>query len=663
MSPKRTAAAAPAPADPTAETAKNDEAAVSTAEEAAKAPDDDGPPPGAAEVGGDEGVSGLEPDPKPAGGPPAAGATETATASGVGASAVLGKLADDANSRITTVQADASFTNLALPERFKACPNLKKGDDEFVFAKLLPNALLFNKEIGQCADGISLLVTYSAYAPRPPSYEAPVPIEGAIYPFTAMKLKTRSYGIAGETKDVVYCSLFETEAGCSAVVYGIDSEKMEEHLLWRVLSPVLLEPLEPALTTVVLKGYVEWHARKMLGFTSGADARAQRAAATAAAAASAAAAAELSKDLKVPAKAGAGTDKAAAAAAAATAGPGPDQPPLKDVKMSKAETRSWFPSANTIKSCKRSTPREDHNMRIRAGCRAFGLKAPESHPKAALVSFLLEHLGFSVPVDDDDDDEPPAKPRAKPPAKPPANPKPTDAPDETPEADVWVRTPCSATGAFYFVHKVTGEAQWEVPEELAPPPKKNKPAGPPPRSAFDNQPPLVAPTQSGHQMEVSGSGGRSGGGGLVSGLMQQLHGSGTTFNLTVNERGAFEGATIYDVARSSQQQIGARQPQGQPLEFGMMTPGATPQQPQQLLSYLPQRSGLPSHVSQQHVDPPPMQHERQLPHQHVPMQQQNGQQQNMPNGLRDGQQMHQCTTQCLAHGCVLGQQHLMHQQR
>ena len=41
---------APAPAGPTTETAKNDEEAVSTAEEAAKAPDDDGPPPGATEV-------------------------------------------------------------------------------------------------------------------------------------------------------------------------------------------------------------------------------------------------------------------------------------------------------------------------------------------------------------------------------------------------------------------------------------------------------------------------------------------------------------------------------------------------------------------------------------------------------------------------------------
>ena len=130
-----------------------------------------------------------------------------------------------------------------------------------------------------------------------------------------------------------------------------------------------------------------------------------------------------------------------------------------------------------------------------------------------------------------------------------------------------MRTPCSATGAFYFVHKVTGEAQWELPEELAPPPKKNKPAGPPPRFTFDNEPPLVVPTQSGHQMEVSGSGEGSGGGGLVSGLMQQVHGSGTIFNLTVNERGTFEGATIYDVAPSSQQQIGARRPQGQPLDL------------------------------------------------------------------------------------------------
>ena len=81
------------------------------------------------------------------------------------------------------------------------------------------------------------------------------------------------------------------------MVYGIDSQKMEEHLMWRVLSPVLLEPLEPALKQVVLKGHIEWHASKMLGFASGADARAQRAAATAAAAASAAAAAELSNGL------------------------------------------------------------------------------------------------------------------------------------------------------------------------------------------------------------------------------------------------------------------------------------------------------------------------------------------------------------------------------
>ena len=110
MSQKRSAAVAPAPAGPTTETAKTDEEPISTAEEAANVPGDDGPPPGATEVGGGEDVSGLEPDPKPAGAPSAAGATETATASGVGPGAVLGKLADDANSRITTVQADASFT-------------------------------------------------------------------------------------------------------------------------------------------------------------------------------------------------------------------------------------------------------------------------------------------------------------------------------------------------------------------------------------------------------------------------------------------------------------------------------------------------------------------------------------------------------------------------
>ena len=117
---------APAPAGPTTETAKTVTQTVPTAEEAAKVPGDDGPPPGPAEVGGDEDVSGPEPDTKSAGASSAAGATETATASGVGPSAVLGQLADDANSRIKTVQADASFTNLALPERFKACPNLKK---------------------------------------------------------------------------------------------------------------------------------------------------------------------------------------------------------------------------------------------------------------------------------------------------------------------------------------------------------------------------------------------------------------------------------------------------------------------------------------------------------------------------------------------------------
>ena len=157
---------APVPAGSTTGTAKNDEEAASTAEEAAKAQDVDGALPGATEVGGGEDVSGLETDPKPAGAASAAGAAETATASNVEPSEVLGKLADDANSRIATVQADASFTNLLLPERFKACRNRKKGDDEFVFDKLLPNALLFRKEIRQCADGISLLVTYSVYIPH-----------------------------------------------------------------------------------------------------------------------------------------------------------------------------------------------------------------------------------------------------------------------------------------------------------------------------------------------------------------------------------------------------------------------------------------------------------------------------------------------------------------
>ena len=153
---------------------------------------------------------GPEPDGGAAEAEGAAEANNTENKADEKAGAVLDQLRDEADSRVKTVTAEPSFASKTLLERFKSSPVLNKGTDTFPFEKLLPNALLYAREAHKCSDGISALVTFSTFAPRPASYEAPDEIEGAVYPFTHLTLNTRSYGAAGEAKDVVYCTLYES---------------------------------------------------------------------------------------------------------------------------------------------------------------------------------------------------------------------------------------------------------------------------------------------------------------------------------------------------------------------------------------------------------------------------------------------------------------------
>jgi hypothetical protein len=150
------------------------------------------------------------------------------------AGAVLDQLRDEADKRVNTVHAEPTFTSKTLLERFKASPALKKGTDTFRFEKLLllPTALLYAREAHKCSDGISEFVTFSTFAPRPTSYEAPDEIEGAVYPFTHLTLNTRSYGAAGEAKDVVYCTLYESGSTFTAIAFDKPASSKSSHSIW-----------------------------------------------------------------------------------------------------------------------------------------------------------------------------------------------------------------------------------------------------------------------------------------------------------------------------------------------------------------------------------------------------------------------------------------------
>ena len=532
-----------------------------------------GPPPdpeGAAKDSADDVAATVEKPPGALGeskGPePVGAATEAegaAEANNTGGKAdekagvVLDQLRDEADSRVKTVTAEPSFASKTLLERFKSSPVLKKGADTFRFEKLLPTALLYAREAHKCSDGISEFVTFSTFAPRPASYEAPDEIEGAVFPFTHLALNTRSYGVAGETKDVVYCTLYESGATFTAVVFDIETSSITEHLMWRVLGAAPLEDVAESVQQVVLRKYIDWHGEKLKGFTSAQDARAARAAAVSAASAASAAAAAAAADAKP-----AGKVSGKKAGDAADPPPPPPPPPPKPalpLKMSKAEVRARFPSKTSLETRKKTETKDEYHDKIRAGCRAFGSRKPEL-PLRECREFLLGALGLLVQDEDDEEEEEeeedakdaeePAVPAGKAAAKRSAKAKGAGAaagePPAAAQPSPWTRTPCSETGAFYYVH-TDGRMQWEVPVDLERPTKTAKPSGPPPPSAFPGYQPPPAPANQpcGIGGTFGGGSGGGGGDGNAMDLMAQLQRNGATVNLTVVQRGAYENSVIY----------------------------------------------------------------------------------------------------------------------
>ena len=415
--------------------------------------------------------------------------------------ATVDALRKEANDRIETVQPDGSFASKSALERFKAPPDLVQGESTFKFEKCAPKALLYARESTPCTDGISHLITYAAVAPRPLTYESPEPIKGAAMPFMAVQLNTRSYGVAGESRDVIFCTIVENDTGCNAVVYDIESKKCTEHLVWRVVGGREIEATAEIKTAAQLS-YIEWHKEKIKGFASGDNARASRAAAAAAEAAAKEKERERDAAASKPAKSGVGKNKASGDEADGDDEVAPvDPPPVKLLKLTRSEARAMFANKTSVHQRKKSEDSNGYRTRLHAACKAFGKKSPETSRNCDCQEFLMKALGFAEAGDDGT----PARPSSGSTAGSSSG----SAADSSSgsgngsssgstagsssssaaqlETKGWTRTPCSESGAFYYVHS-GGRVQWEVPEEVQPKPKKLKPSGPPPPTAFGGAP-------------------------------------------------------------------------------------------------------------------------------------------------------------------------------
>ena len=496
--------------------------------------------------------------------------------------ATVDALRKEANDRIETVQPDGSFASKSALERFKASPDLVQGESTFKFEKCTPKALLYARESTPCTDGISHLITYAAVAPRPLTCESPEPIKGAVMPFMAVQLNTRSYGVAGESRDVIFCTIVENDTGCNAVVYDIESKKCTEHLMWRVVGGREIEATVEMKTAAQLS-YIEWHKEKIKGFTSGDNARASRAAAAAAAAKEK----ERERDAAAskPAKSGVGKNKASGDEADGDDEVAPvDPPPVKLLKLTRSEARVMFATKTSVHQRKKSEDSNGYRTRLHAACKAFGKKSPETSRNIDCQEFLMKALGLAEPEDDGTPAGPPPGP-ADDPSSGSGNGSSSGSTAGSSsgsaaqlETKGWTRTPCSESGAFYYVHS-DGRVQWEVPEEMQPKPKKLKPSGPPPSTAFGGAPvPTPAAESAGHmQLAVAGSG--HGGGGSGDASMEWLSGmqrSGATINLTVVQRGAYENAVIYQQQPGSQQQQQQQHAPMAPYQLALSTPKPAP---------------------------------------------------------------------------------------
>ena len=129
-----------------------------------------------------------------------------------------------------------------------------------------------------------------------------------------------------------------------------------------------------------------------------------------------------------------------------------------------------FATKTSVHQRKKSEDSTGYRTRLHAACKAFGKKSSETSRNIDCQEFLMKALGFA---EVEDDGTPPAGPSSGSTAGS------SSSSAAQLETKGWTRTPCSESGAFYYVHS-DGRVQWEAPEEMQPKPKKPKPSGPPP---------------------------------------------------------------------------------------------------------------------------------------------------------------------------------------
>ena len=506
-----------------------------------------------------------------------------------------------ADGRYKTTVPEKSFNDLTPFERFAKAPDIFRPgseDGEAVqLGKLIKEGLLFGKSSVPCKDGVGAVITYDAFAPRPKVYNSPDAIQGIVWTLSPLVLNQRGYGLAGEPTTVAFgVCVEERDGSVLAAVYDLEKDEISTHLMWRVINAVPSDELSDATKLKAAAALVLFMEQRVEGFPSALGARASRKerqdAAKDAKKTAAVEKAEQEKARNDAIAQGRAEEKAAAKARLEELW-GVSSNDDDDEKWTKGDVKRAFPSYSSLQKKKFKESNEEHASKIKSAALAYGHKNADTSKMKELRSFLSDklrsfHASNAAKLDGG---KPPAKPYdgddADPevfPAVPPdgidmqGKAKKRDPPADVPGGDgEWVKLPSSDfANHFYFQNTKTGATQWEDPAAS----KKKKPPGPPP--GWCAPPPMDDPSLLSAAMVPASRGlldvGSSGGSNdnLSDQIAHLRSRVGGTINLTVNQRGAYDGATIYQQhsASSSGATGGGASLQGlAPTHLALSTPG------------------------------------------------------------------------------------------
>ena len=550
-----------------------------------------------------------------------------------------------ADGRYKTTVPEKSFNDLAPFERFAKAPDIFRPgseDGEAVkLGKLLKDGLLFGKSSVPCKDGVGTVITYDAFAPRPKVYNSPDAIEGIVWTLSPLVLNQRGYGLAGEPTTVAFgVCVEERDGSVLAAVYDLVKDEISTHLMWRVINAVPSDELSDATKTKAAAALMAFMEQRAEGFPSAGGARASRKerqnAAKDAKTTAAAQKAELAKATKDAIAQGRAEEKAAAKARQEEVwGNLSSDNDDDEEEWTKGDVKRAFPSYSSLQKKKPKESNEEHASKLKSAALAYGHNNADKSKMKDLRSFLSDKLqrfhasnaakldgGKPAAKGDDDDD---ADPEVLPAVPPDGSDKQGKLPKRDPPAGVpgddgeWVKLPSSDfANHFYFQNKKTGATQWEDPAAS----KKKKPPGPPP--GWCAPPPMddtsllsaaMVPASRG-LLDVGSSGGSNDN--LSDQIAHLRSRVGGTINLTVNQRGAYDGATIYQQQASSGSGAtgGGASLQGlAPTHLALSTPGS---------QLVPQQQPLLQQQQQQQQQRALMQQQNQQSIMQQPQQQQHG---------------------------------------